>query len=466
MSSSGFHKWDNDGNLIPEEHSNISDDFGANIDSRVSFKYTFLAPEVSEDNRKTKMSTKDAEKHTKPLSLKPEMNVLLAISESKNLDIRQLIQHPVIKSYTWLKWKLIRTYFNRNLRIRTLLAICLTWFIFSYYGGAVWNSNKLYRKITGVRSKEQLEPKQFCNNDPFSFKSLSDLGNNRYSKDWYILFAFHAFFQILCIILDMKTLITARYYSNKYLVQKGSNQSLFMACGLDIFTFVLIVIVLIGAEGILWFVITVLLVYQCAKEYVQIVSSFPDYLFHLDNYFDMAQIATICFLLYYPNYLEDTNAFSINTEEDDAHRWASECRVKRSLAAFTILFTFVRLLMSIARHPYLERCSIYFMMFYRVTGSFMKFLSWYSSFIIAFGLGFYILFHDDTKRQTVANNAKNVTLDVASSFSTIELHGTYILRNVTDKINGSENVSIIFSNPSGKKNEEENETEETRFDVP
>ena len=51
MSSSGFHKWDNDGNLIPDEHTNIDDDFGANIaDSRVSFKYTFLAPVVSEDD--------------------------------------------------------------------------------------------------------------------------------------------------------------------------------------------------------------------------------------------------------------------------------------------------------------------------------------------------------------------------------------------------------------------------------
>ena len=169
----------------------------------------------------------------------------------------------------------------------------------------------------------------------------------------------------------------------------------FIAGLFDLMTLSLIVITLIGAEGILWFIITVLILYQCFKEYFQIVSSFPDYLFHLENYFDVIQIITVCFILYYPNRIDDTTFFSVRQYSGDELKWADECRVKRALAAITILFTSVRLLMSVARHPGLERFSIYFMMFARVTGSFLKFLFWYSSFILAFGLGFYIIFHND-----------------------------------------------------------------------
>ena len=464
MNSIGYGRWDKEGKWVPPNDSSEEDDFGLSIaTSPVSFKYTFLAPDIVTGNKGEEVfGNKDYEKRQETRKLIPETKVLLAISESPNPDIRKLVQHPVIKSYTWLKWKQMRTYFNRNIRIRCLLTICLTWFIFSNYGGTKWNQDKLIQKLTNKDSSEGSDDYEFCSNRTFSFSSLWDHSYNRYSKDWYILFAVHAFFQIVYIALDIRTQITARYYSKKKESREGSTrQSLVTSFAMDIFVVALIVIVLIGADGILWFVITVLLFYQCLKEYVQIVSSFPDYLFHLDNYFDIAQIGTICFLLYYPNQLPDTNKYSVTGNPTDEEEWLKDCRVKRSLAALTILFTFVRLLMSIARHPKLERCSIYFMMFYRVTGSFLKFLFWYSSFILAFGLGFYIIFHNDT---TVAKKIENSQTNNKSIRHDLhELIGKYIIKNETYE-NGTHSILINFDPPKEKDDRED--AEETRFDVP
>jgi hypothetical protein len=46
-------------------------------------------------------------------------------------------------------------------------------------------------------------------------------------------------------------------------------------------------------------------------------------------------------------------------------------------------------------HPKLTECNIYVTMFLRVLKTFFLFLAWYSLFILAFGLGFFILLHTD-----------------------------------------------------------------------
>ena len=43
----------------------------------------------------------------------------------------------------------------------------------------------------------------------------------------------------------------------------------------------------------------------------------------------------------------------------------------------------------------MSSCNIYSTMFYRVLKTFISFLAWYSLFIIAFALSFYILLHED-----------------------------------------------------------------------
>ena len=59
---------------------------------------------------------------------------------------------------------------------------------------------------------------------------------------------------------------------------------------------------------------------------------------------------------------------------------------------------FVRKFLAIfsGRHPKLLHCNVYVTMFYKVLNSFFFFLLWYSLFLIAFGMGFYIMLHDDS----------------------------------------------------------------------
>merc|ERR1740128_234281 len=69
----------------------------------------------------------------------------------------------------------------------------------------------------------------------------------------------------------------------------------------------------------------------------------------------------------------------------------------RHLAAIALVISWAELITMIGRHPKLLQFNIYVTMFYKVLNSFLMFLIWYSLFIVAFGLGFYIMLHTDTK---------------------------------------------------------------------
>jgi len=73
--------------------------------------------------------------------------------------------------------------------------------------------------------------------------------------------------------------------------------------------------------------------------------------------------------------------------------------LNRHLGAIAIVFSWAELITLIGRHPKLLHCNVYVTMFYRVLNSFFFFLLWYSLFIIAFGLGFYIMLHNDDKKE-------------------------------------------------------------------
>ena len=65
------------------------------------------------------------------------------------------------------------------------------------------------------------------------------------------------------------------------------------------------------------------------------------------------------------------------------------------MAAIVIVLSWSELITMIGRHPKLTSLNIYVTMFYKVLKTFIIFLIWYSLFIIAFALGFYILLHQD-----------------------------------------------------------------------
>merc|ERR1719431_632921 len=70
--------------------------------------------------------------------------------------------------------------------------------------------------------------------------------------------------------------------------------------------------------------------------------------------------------------------------------------LNRHLSAIALVLSLAELITLIGRHPKLLHCNVYVTMFYKVLNSFFFFLLWYSLFIIAFGMGFYIMLHDDS----------------------------------------------------------------------
>merc|ERR1719431_2107436 len=70
--------------------------------------------------------------------------------------------------------------------------------------------------------------------------------------------------------------------------------------------------------------------------------------------------------------------------------------LNRHLSAIALVLSLAELITLIGRHPKLLHCNVYVTMFYKVLNSFFFFLLWYSLFLIAFGMGFYIMLHDDS----------------------------------------------------------------------
>ena len=79
------------------------------------------------------------------------------------------------------------------------------------------------------------------------------------------------------------------------------------------------------------------------------------------------------------------------------------CQTKRHFAAISLVLSWAEMITLVARHPKLAQYNIYVTMFFKVLWSFFRFLSWYGLFIIAFGLSFFIMLHED-KEATVNTN--------------------------------------------------------------
>ena len=67
--------------------------------------------------------------------------------------------------------------------------------------------------------------------------------------------------------------------------------------------------------------------------------------------------------------------------------------LNRHFGAIVIVLSWAELIVLLGRHPKLTEYNIYVTMFLKVLKTFLFFITWYSLFIIAFGLGFYILLH-------------------------------------------------------------------------
>ena len=315
-------------------------------------------------------------------------------------ELRSLITHPVISSFLWLKWKMMSTFNNRMLRLRFLFLYTVLWNTFSQFGGLHWMS----LAVTG--EKTYSEHKTFCLDQDHKFKPETlEFDKLRGENIWYLLFV--AVF-IIHLFLAIQDWYSDRRQSKKDTQKKDSNgrktSENDKSCPecpcevpwLDLFNTLLSVIILVFGQPILWFVITLFLIFYTLMELTEMFSVGRNYFGNSSNYLDVAMIILTFIILYVPTeMIWNPERFGIlnNDKESDLDRG---CEVKRAISAVIIVLIFCRFLGSLAQLPGFKEYNIYLIMFNKVMKSYFKVMVWFACYILAFGVGFYIMLHDDT----------------------------------------------------------------------
>ena len=191
-------------------------------------------------------------------------------------------------------------------------------------------------------------------------------------------------------------------YSQDY---KTAQQSPIVASWIDVTTTVLGILILVGGSDVLWLVITTLLIIHALTEIIQMYTLTFKYFIEISNWIDIGIIAFTVVILYLPpDLVVNPKIYSFfkvqaieNTDEN------VNCRVMRCISAIIIVLVAVRFLMSVAKLPRLKTYNLYVIMFFKVMKTYIKIMVWYSLYLIAFGLGFYIMLHDDTNEKKLSH---------------------------------------------------------------
>ena len=109
------------------------------------------------------------------------------------------------------------------------------------------------------------------------------------------------------------------------------------------------------------------------------------------------------YVLSIENWLEVTMIVSVSVLLANE---GGDFRTLRLLAGLAILLSWAKLITLIGKHPKHNRLNIYVTMFFKVLTSFFYFLLWYGLFIMAYGLSFYIMLHNDLKPQKTSSEQK------------------------------------------------------------
>ena len=318
----------------------------------LTFKYDFLAPNVDALPEKYRLEEKKADDSESliskmstggsdeaiPRHALPETEPLWYMSQSK--EHRHLLKHPVITSFLWYKWQRIRRYFNRNLRFFTLFVFLLTWYIFE------------------------------------------QCGNRRTSNlEWYIFFIFLSVGMMFFIMKDWTNDIKSYQQSQKVensAIQEESSclllTKLILSNWVEAAYLGLLVLIIIFGAPCLQYILAGLLIIFTLRELLQMFVSIKRYFASFENWMEITIIVLVTVLI-------------------SNHRTENCGEMNRHFAAIVIVLSWAELIVLVGRHPKLKEYNIYVTMFLKVLKTFLFFITWYSLFIIAFGLGFYILFH-------------------------------------------------------------------------
>ena len=327
----------------------------------ITFNYSFLAPpkedlpaesqaelriEDEDDAENQKLNSKDG---NQKFAL-PETQSLWHMGQSK--EHRHLLKHPVITSFLYLKWGRIRRYFNRNVRFYLLFVFILTWYIFENFGG---------------------EAIRTVGKDTIPF--------------WHLLFIIFAVLIFIFVlrdwIMDIKDLMRAEKVKRNNPgggEEPLSSSKLFCVIIFSNWVEVLLILFM-GTVGLVGYralepALVALLLLLVIREFFQVTVSLKRYIFSPENWMEVSMIILITIIIAAPDDYYD---------------------MKRHLSAISIVLSWAELITLIGKHPKLTRYNVYVTMFYKVMGTFFFFLVWYMFFIIAFGLGFYIMLHKEPK---------------------------------------------------------------------
>ena len=268
----------------------------------------------------------------------PETEPLWYMSESR--EHRHLLKHPVITSFLWYKWQRIRRYFNRNLRFFSMFVFLLTWYIF-----------------------------ERCGNPKTS------------NLEWYVFFIIFSATMMFFIIKDWHHDMQD-YLKNQQLEHSAverENQcllltKLILSNWVEAAYIVLLIIIIIFGAITLPYILGGLLIIFALRELLQMFVSIKRYFASFENLMELLIIVLVTVLLC-----------------DQSDERCDE--LSRHFAAIVIVLSWAELIVLVGRHPKLKEYNIYVTMFLKVLKTFLFFITWYCLFIIAFGLGFYILLH-------------------------------------------------------------------------
>merc|ERR1711962_1196475 len=187
------------------------------------------------------------------------------------------------------------------------------------------------------------------------------------------------FFIIKDWIEDYKSFQRDQKIQNVVSMKEGScvkmTKILFYGWVETIFICVMITLIIFGSTyGILKILTICFLVLLLIREGVELSVSAKRYLTSFENWTEIT-IVILSFVI----LITEGKQFEMN----------------RHMAAISIVLSWAELIVMLGRHPKLKEYNIYVTMFLKVLKTFIFFLAWYCLFIIAFGLGFFILLHKD-----------------------------------------------------------------------
>jgi len=322
---------------------------------QLEFNYDFFVSSFPPE-----LSAEEELEDSTPRRYYPPSEIRILKEMAENREYLDLLAHPLISSFIKLKWKGIRAIYLNNLLLYALFTLILTWYIFLNFGGHWFRSQTgqlwqwgFFVAISAIMGLHTI--KEIC--QEFLMKRERNIC-----------------LRILRLLLDISFLLSVSFLCAVICISVMTDPSRNDSIATSLIL-----------KNSLCALLTILFVREC----IQCSTSFGRYVKNPSNWLEIALIGTVFKIIY-------NGTYKIEFEEN------------RHLAAFSILLSWIDLVTMFCKNPTFHRLNIYVTMFYRVFRDFVYFLAWYSVFIVAFGLGFYLILHQDQDDMT---NIKPVSDD-------------------------------------------------------